>query len=623
MSLRNLLVFCLAIFGGFHLKAADKPNFVFIVSEDNSIHYLKHFFEGGAETPNISAMAAHGLTFDHAFSNAPVCSVARSTLATACYAPRIGTQYHRKYQMVPLPKGVEPWSKTLIDNGYYTTNNSKQDYNFITKDTKPWNESSNKASWKNRAEGQPFFHMQSHGESHEGRLHFSEASYQNDKTKTDPASVKIADYHPDTPLFRYTYARYHDCIKTIDGIVGKTLSSLEEAGVLEDTFVFYFGDHGGVLPRGKGYAYESGMHVPLVIRVPENFKHLVDGEFGDRVKGFVEFVDFGPTVLHLAGVQVSDKVDGTPFLGDGIKMADVNQHQETFGYADRFDEKYDLIRTLRVGNFHYMRNFQPYLADGLQNNYRYKMLAYEEWRQLYKKGELNEAQSQFFQPKPIEQLYDVSADPHEINNLADDPAHQETLLKLRAQLSQQIREINDLSFYPESFFINHASENPTGYSAKNGQAIAQYADIADLVFKKAPAKAIKKALKSEDPIARYWGLMTLTARPECVEELKTEVEACLKDSEEIVRVRAADALGVANQGDGVATLIDVINTTEDSVVASEAFNSLVYFKDGHTPAANIDASLLKPGVNGADVPRRMPYLKGEEFVKPKKGKKKK
>ncbi len=246
------------------------------------------------------------------------------------------------------------------------------------------------ASWRKRPEqSQPFFHMQSHPESHEGTLHFGRDVFENEKTTTDPASVKLADYHPDTPIFRYTHARYLDRMKLIDDIVGDTVAKLEADGLLEDTFIFYFGDHGGVLPRGKGYIYESGLHVPLCRAGAKELSPSGRRRIrATRLDGFVSFIDFGPTTLHLAGVEVPEQVDGKPFLGKGISMAEVNARDESFGYADRFDEKYDLIRSIRKGKYQYIRNYQPYLPDGLNNNYRYKSLAYVEWRDLFNADKL-------------------------------------------------------------------------------------------------------------------------------------------------------------------------------------------------------------------------------------------
>ncbi|MDF1812253.1 MAG: sulfatase-like hydrolase/transferase [Verrucomicrobiales bacterium] len=604
------------------VRADEKrPNFVFIVSEDNSHHYLNHFFEGGAQTPAIEALAANGLTFDNAFSNSPVCSVARTTLATSCYGPRIGTQFHRKYKQATLPDNVRMFQHYLNEAGYYTSNNSKTDYN--ANPATGWDESSRKAGWRNRKDGEPFFHMESHGQSHESSLHFSQNTFENVKTDTDPAAVKLADYFPDTPLFRYTHAYYHDRIKDIDDIVASTVKKLEQDGVLEDTFVFYFGDHGGVLPRGKGYVYESGLHVPLVIRIPENFKHLVDGERGERVKGFVSFIDFGPTVLNLAGVEGSDAVDGVPFLGQGVTMDELNSRDESFGYANRFDEKYDFIRSLRKGKYHYLRCYQNWLPDGLQNNYRYKMLAYEEWRSLFQAGKLNEAQSQFYLPKPVELLFDVEADPHEVKNLSEDPAHAEKLAELRGRLNEKVKSLPDLSFYPESYLVAHVLDDPVKFGQSHKDDIARYVDIANLAtgqFADAQPE-IEKALNSADPFDRYWGAMVCSSFGKQAEAFAPGAKELLNDENEVVQLRAAEFLGLINEIDPAKTIVDLVNQTDDSVFATEALNSLVYFVDHHDPPAKLDISTLKPVIDGADIPRRIPYLKGEPLFKSKKKKK--
>jgi arylsulfatase A-like enzyme len=585
------------------------------------MHYLDLFFEGGAKAPNIEALAAEGLVFDHAFSNAPVCSVARTTLATSCYGPRIGTQYHRRYEMAPMPEGLRMFPAYLRDAGYYTTNNSKTDYNAIpSKDV--WDESSGSASWRNRKdEAQPFFHMQSHAESHESSLHFSREVYENEETVTDPASVVLADYFPDTPLFRYTHARYHDRMGVIDGIVGETVAKLEEDGVLEDTFIFYFGDHGGVLPRGKGYPYESGLHVPLVVRVPENWKHLVDAERGSRVTGFVDFIDFGPTVLQLAGVEVPSGVDGRPFLGEGVSMAAVNARDESFGYADRFDEKYDLIRSLRKGKYQYLRNYQPYLPDGLNNNYRYKMLAYSEWRDLFKAGKLSGAALQFFQPKAVEALYDVEADPHEVNNLAGDPEYAEVLANLRGRLQAKVKGLPDLSFYPESYQMRHAMGNPTAFGQEHKEAIAKLVDTADLAlmpFAEAKPK-IESALASEEAMERYWAAMVCSSFGEEAAGLAGAVEPLLEDDSEVVRMRAAEFLGLIGKVNPQDTLVELVNTTEDAVVATEALNSVVWFKDFFGDKYPVERSDFEPVSDGGDVDDRLNYINGVPYPPKAKG----
>lgn len=629
-----LLAVCLAPFlFTSDCAAADRPNVVWIVSEDNSIHYMDLFFEGGAKTPHIEALAKNGLTFRRAYSNAAVCSVARTTLATGCLGPRIGTQFHRRYKTSTL-QGQKLFTAYLRDAGYYTSNNSKQDYNASpSKDA--WDESSNKASWRKRSDkSQPFFHMQSHAESHEGRLHFRENVFANEKTKHDPTKVKLADYFPDTKLFRYTHAYYKDRMHVIDDIVGDTVAKLKEDGVLEDTFVFYFGDHGGVLPRGKGYIYESGLHVPLVVRIPENFKQLVDLERGSSVDGSVSFVDFGPTVLKLARAKVPPQMDGVPFLGSGISMADVNKRDESFGYADRFDEKYDFLRSLHKGKYQYIRCYQPFLPDGLQNNYRYRMMAYEEWRQLFKAGKLNANQRQFFEAKPVELLFDTEADPHEVNNLASSPEHQAILKDMRGRLQKQMKALPDLSFYPESHLVKYALDDAVAFGQKHKEHIPAMIDTADLAllpFREAKPK-LEAALSSQSSMQRYWGAMVCSSFGKQAAEFAPTVSK-LADSDKsgVVRMRAAEFLGLIGERNPQPVFADIIRQSDDGVLAAEVLNSATYFTD--FTQYKVDASALteatkhlyKPRILGGDgVMRRMDYLNGEPYKsKPLSGKKKK
>ncbi len=591
-----------------NVALAARPNIVWIVSEDNSKHFLQLFDAAGAATPNIDALAASGLTFDHAFSNSPVCSVARTTLATGVYAPRLGTQYHRKTKPVHLPAGWRMFSGYLRDAGYFTTNNSKTDYNAIA-DAWTWDESSNKATWRNRPEQQqPFFHMQSHTASHESSLHFTEQQMRSEKTLTDAAAVELAPYHPDTPLFRYTYARYHDRIQQIDRIVGETIQRLEQDGLLEDTFVFYFGDHGGVLPRGKGYVYESGLHVPLVVRIPEKWQHLIHAPRGSRLTGFVEFVDFGPTVLNLAGIPVPAHMDGRPFLGPGVSSDQLNAQNETFGYADRFDEKYEMIRTLRQGHWKYHRNYQAHYPDGLQNNYRYQMLAYEQWRRLFQQGKLNELQRAFFEPKMAEALYDLQADPHETRNLATDPAHRETLRRLRERLSLRVKAMPDLSFLPEPFLIAEGLNDPLAFGQVHQQRIAELVDVADLAllpFEQAESE-LEAAMGSDDPFQRQWAFTVCAVFGEKARPLASRAMTGLQDKDPLTRLRAAEFLGTIRGADPDPVILDLLRTSEDELVAAIVLNTAVYLRDTLGYQVAIQPEDVR--ASGDSVTRRLKYL---------------
>ncbi|MDA1229673.1 MAG: sulfatase [Planctomycetota bacterium] len=589
-----------------------RPNVVWLVSEDNSIHYLKLFSEHGAETPHIAAMARHGLTFNHAFSNAPVCSVARTTLATGCYGPRIGTQFHRRSVEVPMPDGLQMFPEYLNRAGYYTANNNKTDYN-ATAGKDVWNESSKNASWRNRKSGQPFFYMQSFPVCHESALHFTAKQMASQTTEHCPIDVFVAPYHPSTPTFKYTYARYLDRMQEMDKQVGAVVDELTQDGLLEDTFIFCFGDHGGVLPRGKGYAYESGLHVPLVVRIPERWRHLVDREPGSRVNGFVSFIDFGPTVMNLADVTVPSQMDGKPFLGSGVTREDVDARDEAFGYADRFDEKYDQVRTLRKGRFEYIRNFQPFNFDGLQNNYRYKMLAYQEWRALYESGQLNAVQKQFFEPRPAEQLFDMESDPYEIQNLATDPKFADVLHDMRDRLTNRCKSLPDLSMYPESVLAKVAFDNPVQFGQNHKTQIAELVDIANLSlipFSEARG-AIQQALTSVDPTARYWGLIVCSSHGAVASEfVPTAQQLAESDSNGLVRVRAAEFLGLIGAADPQGTIIDALSKSTSPIEVGLMLNTVTVLRDGkpgHKFA--IDKIPFSPAIRKNDtVQRRLEYL---------------
>ncbi|MEW4563952.1 sulfatase-like hydrolase/transferase [Bremerella sp. JC770] len=610
---RGLLSVLFLLLLGSSLLAAEKPNFVWIMSEDNSSHFLKLFDPTGAPTPNIDALADEGLVYEHAFSNAPVCSVARTTLITSCYAPRIGTFHHRKSFVVPMPEGLKMFPAYLREAGYYTTNNSKEDYN-AKKSADVWDDSSRKATWKNRQADQPFFHVQTYTTTHESSLHFPAKDIQDKPTSTDPETVFVPPHHPKTETFKYTYARYHDRIQDVDQQVGTLVDQLKQDGLLESTFIFYFGDHGGVLPRGKGYAYETGLHIPLVIRVPEKFRDDVGEKVGSRIESFVSFVDFGPTVLSLAGAKVPEGIDGRPFLARG--GAPIVKSDESFGYADRFDEKYDVVRTIRKGKYRYVRNFQPFNFDGLMNNYRYKMVAYREWRELFDAGKLDETQAQFFQSRPAEMLFDVEADPYETNDLAGDPEHAQTLTALRGGLNVMLAGMPDLGFYPENFLAANAADNPVAFGQQHKDEIAKLIDVANLEllpFDEARPQ-LEEALASSDRWQRYWGVIACTSHGQAALPLRKQLESLASsDSENLVRVRAAEYLALHAGVDPAAAMKKAIADAETATEANLILNTVVLLRDGQPgyefKFQRADFKHLKG--NRGELDRRLEYLLGK------------
>jgi arylsulfatase A-like enzyme len=597
--------------------AKKRPNIVWLISEDNSKHFLRLYDKTGAATPNIEKLAQTGVVFNHAFSNCAVCSAARSVLATGCYGSRIGTQFHRKFKSVPLEKDLAPIPTLMREAGYYTSNKTKTDYNFSYRAKPMWH---SKGTWTGRKPGQPFFHKQSFGTSHEARLQRA--------NKDGIEKGFVAPCYPDTPLFRQAHKAYCDIQVKMDAGIGRVVDSLKKDGLLDDTFVFYFGDHGGVMPGSKGYLYERGLWVPLVVHIPENFKHLVDLKPKTRADGFVSFVDFAPTILNLCGIDIPKPMDGKPFMGPGVTKADLESRDETIGIADRFDEKYDLVRTLRKGKFKYMRSYQPFNFDGLMNVYRYKMASYREWFTLYKAGKLKGTPAeQFYLPRSPEALYDIDADPYEIKNLAGNPAYAKTLADLRGRLTGRMKSMPDLSLFPESELIKNAFGNPVQFGQTNKARIGELVDIADLSlisFTKAKA-GIAAALTANDPWKRYWGLIVCSCFGKVAKDFVNTAKAiAAKDSELLVRVRAAEFLALIGAQKPQAVILDVLGKSDSIAEVVLTLNTVVLLSDSK-PGYKFDIpkGLIKP--KDREISNRLGYLGGPGAVPanaPKKNRKK-
>lgn len=594
-------------------STADRPNIVWLVSEDNSKHWLQLYQKTGVAMPSVEGLARKGLVFDHAFSQAPVCSVARSTLISGSYAPRVGAQFHRKARLASMPEGLDMFPTYLRRAGYYTTNNAKEDYNLV-KNEGIWDESGRNASYRKRKDGQPFFHVQNFGVTHEGQLHFTTEQMHTQKTETDPNTITPFPYHPNSETFRYTYARYHDQHKKLDQQLSEFLKQLEDDGLMDNTIIFYYGDHGGVLPGSKGYINESGLHVPLVVYVPEKWRQLAPAAPGSRIDGFVQFIDFGPTVLNLAGVEVPAAMDGKPFLGEDIRLDELNARQTTFSYADRFDEKYDLVRAVRRGRYKYIRYYEPFHTDGLYNFYRYRQLAYRDWKQRYEEGKLNEAQRRFFEPHPVEALYDVEADPYETQNLAGEAALQTELTTLRGLLQDHTKSLPDLSFFPEPYLVEKVLDNPVAFGQSHQAEINRLVDIADLSllpYKKAK-KEIRKALKSNNPWERYWALIVCSSfGQEAKSFFKTAKQLAAQDPENLVRVRAAEFLALTDQMDARPVLTDAFKNAGSPTEANLILNTFAFLKEEKglkidLPESAISQELLT--MPDGLVGRRLQYL---------------
>ncbi|MBL8851148.1 MAG: sulfatase, partial [Planctomycetaceae bacterium] len=422
------------------ISAAERPNILWITAEDHSPH-LGCYGDPYAVTPNLDALAARSCRYTFCWSNCPVCAPARTTLITGMYAQSLGAEHMRS--MVPVPKGFQLLPQHLRAAGYYCSNNVKEDYN-VAPEGQVWDESSNKAHWRKRADGQPFFAVFNHTITHESQIRnaIDEANRIH-----DPAKARVPAYHPDAPEVRKDWAQYYDRLTMMDTQAGQLLHDLAADGLADDTIVFFFSDHGSGMPRSKRWLYDSGLHVPLIVHIPKRWRHLAteDYQAGGTSSRLVSFVDFAPTLLNLCGVTAPGEYQGQAFLGP--QAAEPRSY--VFGARGRMDERIDMSRSVSDGRYVYIRNYLPHRPQGQYLEYMFQTPTTRVWKQMFDDGQLNEAQSRFWTPKDCEELYDLQSDPDEVANLAGSSAHSGKLDELRTALVEQIATIRDVGFLPE------------------------------------------------------------------------------------------------------------------------------------------------------------------------------
>ena len=435
------------------LDLSFRPNILWLVAEDMS-PYLASFGDSTVVTPHLDRLAREGVRYTNLFSVSGVCAPSRFSIATGVYTTSGGGHHMRTssrqeymdkigiipYEAVPAPE-VQMMSEVMRRYGYYTSNNAKRDYQFRAPVT-AWDESSNRAHWRNRPPGKPFFSIFNFGVTHESRIWAKADDSLWVDADLDPP---IPPYLPPTDAVRRDVRRLYSNVKEMDHQVGEILSQLEADGLLDSTIVVFYADHGGPLPRQKRLLYDSGLHVPLIIRFP-------NGQYAGTVDDqLVSFVDFAPTTFSLVGIDLPGYLEGQAFLGEA-RAAEPRRY--IHAAADRLDTEYDMIRAVRDKRFKYLRNFQPERGYYLAVTYREQMATMQELLRLRDEGGLDEYQAQWFRTsKPEEELFDTDADPHELHNLATDPAYADKLAELRTELDRWMTMTDDKGLIPESAFV--------------------------------------------------------------------------------------------------------------------------------------------------------------------------
>ena len=545
-----LILFC------FFQNLLARPNILWISAEDIGPQF-GCYGDPHAITPNIDQLASQGTRYTNAYTTAGVCAPCRSGIITGMYQNSIGTHHMRCNSL--LPSWLKPFPKALKESGYYCTNNSKTDYQFSKPSTNEiWDQSGSRAHWKNRKKDQPFFAVFNYTGCHESGI-ASESKYKSvtanltAKERQNPNKIStLPPYYPDTPTVREDWKRNYELITAMDSWAGSLIKEIKDQGLYEDTIIFFWSDHGVGLPRAKRWLYHSGTHVPLIVRIPGQLAGKVDHQL-------ISSIDFGPTVLNLAGIKVHDKLQGRAFLGKNLSAP----RKYVFGARDRMDERYDIIRAVFDGRFRYIRNFEPLKPYYQYMNTPEKGATMKEIRRAEKESSLTAAGKLFSSiKKPVEELYDVKKDPHEINNLASDSKYLSKIKLMRNVMSNWQSTIGDIGLIPEAEIEIQEKQSGSRFEIMNGKEsdsnhIQQLVNVATKASEGISAlDDLISASTSNDPVIRYWAITGIGNIGKNAGEVAKKISIdAIKDDSPSVRIAAARAVAKFGEIDSALELL--------------------------------------------------------------------
>jgi len=531
---KNLLFLPLIL--GCTSNAQNKPNILWITIEDTSPQFIGCYGNKDARTPTIDKLASEGIRFTNAFSTGTVCSPSRTAIITGVKTYKAGTGNHRSNY--PIPEFIKGFPYYLQQQGYYTSNNVKTDYNVAGEKAfiaEAWNESSNQSGWWKRKPGQPFFAVFNYNESHQSRTMTETYDWYlknvlehlSHEERIGENEFEMPPFYLDSPEMRKQFARVYNSIKLTDNRIGELLARLETDHLKDSTIIFFFADHGEGMPRGKTNGINYGYRVPFIVWFPEMYKHLSPwGTSGMVTDELIDFTDLPPTLISLAGGEIPEHLQGRAFLGEK-RSKPVNYLHLS---SDRSDNGIDMVRTVTNGRFVYSRNYMPYINEARYIRYMEIGEIKQQMRKDLAENKLNPLQKSLFEPRPAEFLFDIENDLWETKNLADDPEYQPVLEKMRNLLKQEVLQSRDVMFLPE-YEIGLLSESTTAYefrmTDKNYPINDIYgaASLAGFRGKELAAKQVE-LLKSPNTIVRYWAMLGL--RSQNKEDLQSFSDDILK-----------------------------------------------------------------------------------------------
>lgn len=568
----SLFLACTAACGIYSLEASaannkkkERPNILWVTFEDTSSYEFGCYGNKDVHTPNADSLAAQGIQFMNAWSVAPQSSPARSSLITGCYAPTYGMDVHPVSYDTPADIF---FPQRLREAGYYCTNNSKTHYNSTNNNKACWDECTKTASYNSpkRGKDQPFFAVFNTVTSHMGRVRTFHTDGRRDYTKEGIYTelLTLPSYVPDLPEVRSDYAGHLEAVQDVDTWLGFFLKDLKDKGLDDNTIIFFFSDHGGCVPRGKGYLYESGLKVPLIAYFPEKWKHLANGKSG-KDNSLVNFTDLGPTALSLAGVKPTKNMQGKAIFGE---YASKEERKVQFAFAANQLHHFMPVRAVTDGHIKYMRSYIPYRQFALRNYYQWGMPSNKAWDKLVLGNHnTNPDWALTFDAHPAEMLFDLDKDPGELHDLSSSPEYAEVLAKMRNELSNHIRSTHDLGFFLPTSRTGHVLYDVVRkekYPMEELYKLVEAAGIGDI----ASLPLFEKAIASSHRDMRFWGAVGYAelAHKKQISQCPQALADLLKDEDPYVASEAAYAVTyLGKPQEGIARLINPVKEEDRKI----------------------------------------------------------
>jgi arylsulfatase A-like enzyme len=547
---RALVVAAFALTGVATTNAQQTaPNIVWITIEDTSPDFIGCYGNRQVKTPNIDALAAEGVRFTNAFSTNTVCSPSRHTIITGLRTAADGCGHHRS--SFKIPSYVKGFASYLKGAGYFTSNNSKTDYNIDAPQSfiqQNWTAQGGNADFIKRTnKSQPFFSIFNINESHQSRTMSNSNDWyeKNILSKLSaeeiikPNELEVPPFYKQSDNNKKNMARLYNCLRMTDKEVGRILQLIKDNGEWDNTIVFFFSDHGQGMPRFKTNSSRLGYQVPFIIRFPDKYKHLIAAKSGTTYNGMVTFEDLAPTMLSLARVKQPDYMKGHIFLNDKPPITD----NVFWGCRDNADEVIDMGRTIVKGDYVYTRIYYPHLPVLQHEAYFERAPMLKEMRDNYKNNQLDSLQASIFNPRSAEYLFNRKADRWETKNLATNKKYASVLNEMRNWNQQRIKEYNDVCFLPETILAEIDKKDTLLVWKKKNYDVSKYLKVAEMVgMGKSFLSKQMDLLKDQDSVVRYWAVIGLRNQSTEVLNKESLYSAFNLERSELVKVEIADLL---------------------------------------------------------------------------------